>query len=139
MMGWAGWPGWPVARLSHHTRELIRVDAVISPLAGVQGKAQNQPGVGHLGERSPRHPSPTGISWAHEDSRACLLLSENHARLTANPGSLAATIRVVSQSEERKKDNLQLQIERVSASPRCHLAHETDGEEALREPVMTRR
>lgn len=69
----------------------------------------------------------------------CLLLSENHAQLTANPGSLAAAIRVVSQSEERKKDNLQLQIERISASPRCHLAHETDGEEALREPVMTRR
>lgn len=67
----------------------------------------------------------------------CLLLSENHTRLTANLGSLDTAIRVVSHSEERKKDNLQLQIERISASPRRHLAHETDGEEALREPVMT--
>lgn len=72
MVGQAGQPGWPVARLSHHICELIGVDAGISPLAGVQGKAQNQSGVGHLGERPPRHPSPTGISWAHEDTRACV-------------------------------------------------------------------
>ena len=64
--------------------------------------------------------------------------------LRTTPGSLQTLAALLPpsewfQSEERKKDNLQLQIERVSASPRCHLAHETDGEEALREPVMTRR
>lgn len=64
MVGQAGQPGWPVARLSHHIRELIGVDAGISPLAGVQGKAQNQSGAvtlekGLRGTPAPRaYPGP---------------------------------------------------------------------------------
>lgn len=59
-----GQAGRPVARLSHHTHELVGVGVGISPLAGVQVRAQNQPGItlekGLPGTPAPQpYPGPT--------------------------------------------------------------------------------
>ena len=60
MVGQAGQPGWPVARLLHHTHELVGVGVGISSLTRVQVRAQNQPGI-TLEKGLPGTPAP----WAY--------------------------------------------------------------------------